>query len=73
MRRWPRRSRATAANLSFNLGFAVFGGTAPLVAAWLVARTGGLSVLALYLTALALCSVVACLYLTDRHGVDLSP
>lgn len=70
---FPWRVRATAANLSLNLGFAVFGGTAPMVAAWLVARTGGLSALALYLTALALCSVVACLVLTDRRGVDLSP
>ena len=70
---FPWRVRATAANLSFNVGFAVFGGTAPMVAAWLVARTGGLSALALYLTALALCSVVACLVLTDRRGVDLSP
>ncbi len=70
---FPWRVRATAANLSLNLGFAVFGGTAPMVAAWLVARTGGLSALALYLTALALCSVIACLFLTERRGIDLSP
>ena len=70
---FPWRVRTTATNLSLNLGFAVFGDTAPMIAAWLVAGTGGLSALALYLTALALCSLVGCLFMTERRGIDLSP
>lgn len=70
---FPWRIRTTAANFSLNLSMAVFGGTAPMIGAWLTARTGGLSALALYLSALGICSVVACLFLTERRGADLSP
>lgn len=37
---FPRRVRVTAASISYNLPFALFGGTAPMVAAWLVRQTG---------------------------------
>lgn len=37
---FPRRIRVSAASLSYNLPYALFGGTAPIVATWLVSGTG---------------------------------
>ncbi len=70
---FPWRVRTTAASFALNLSMAIFGGTAPMIGSWLVGRTGGLSALALYLSALGLCSAIACVFLTERRGVDLSP
>ena len=36
----PWRVRCTVLSIAYNLGMALLGGTTPLVAAWLVARTG---------------------------------
>ena len=68
---FPWQVRATGVNLSLNLSLAVFGGTGPMIAAWLVSRTGDLAALAVYLTVLAVLSTVASLYLTERRGVAL--
>jgi MHS family proline/betaine transporter-like MFS transporter len=69
---FPWRVRTTAANLALNIPFALFGGTAPMVAAWLVAETGGTSAVAAYLSILGILSVVACLFLRDGRGIVLS-
>ena len=36
----PLRVRCTAVSLGYNISFGVIGGLTPLVASWLVARTG---------------------------------
>ncbi len=69
---FPWRVRTTSANLSLNVTLAVFGGTAPMVATWLVAETGDLTAVAVYLSLLAVLSGIACFFLTDRHNVDLN-
>lgn len=39
----PTRVRSTGISLAYNVPVAVFGGTAPLISAWLLTRTGDLS------------------------------
>ncbi|HEY9385258.1 MAG TPA: MFS transporter [Gemmatimonadales bacterium] len=57
----PWRVRCTVLSVGYNVGIALLGGTTPLVAAWLVARTGMILSPAIYLAAvgaLAFCAAV---------------
>jgi MHS family proline/betaine transporter-like MFS transporter len=47
----PWRVRCTVLSVGYNVGLALLGGTTPLVAAWLVARTGFIFSPAIYLAA----------------------
>jgi MHS family proline/betaine transporter-like MFS transporter len=47
----PWRVRCTVLSVGYNVGVALLGGTTPLVAAWLVARTGMIMSPAIYLAA----------------------
>ncbi|WP_019549281.1 MFS transporter [Streptomyces sulphureus] len=58
---FPARVRGTGVAVGYNLSFALFGGTAPLLMTFAVERTGNLSVPALYLVAVALVSLPAVL------------
>lgn len=59
----PWRVRCTVLSIAYNLGMAVLGGTTPLVAAWLVSRTGLKLAPALYLTGAAAVTFIAALLL----------
>ncbi|MFL4476045.1 MFS transporter [Paeniglutamicibacter sp. MACA_103] len=37
---FPTRTRLSAATISYNMGYTIFGGTAPLLATYLISRTG---------------------------------
>jgi len=37
---FPQKIRVTAVSVSYNIPFAIFGGTSPMVAVWLIERTG---------------------------------
>ena len=50
---FPPRLRFSGMALGFNLTLALFGGTAPLVATWLIATTGRLTAPAWYLVVIA--------------------
>jgi len=52
----PTEVRYTGIALGTNVAFAIFGGTAPLVATWLIKATGDLAAPAWYLVAVALVS-----------------
>ena len=54
---WPYSGTA----IGYNLALALFGGTAPLVATWLIARTGNLAAPAWYLTILSAMSLLCVL------------
>ena len=56
---FPVNNRYTAIGLSYNITLALFGGTAPMVATWLIKVTGNIASPALYLAVLAVISVVA--------------
>ena len=60
---FPHRVRCSAVSVAYNLPLALFGGTAPMVAAWLIARTGADLSPASYLTACAAISLAAVLTL----------
>jgi MHS family proline/betaine transporter-like MFS transporter len=67
----PWRVRCTVLSVAYNIGMALLGGTTPLVAAWLVARTGVTLAPALYLTAAAGLAFIgaALLPATTRHSL----
>jgi MHS family proline/betaine transporter-like MFS transporter len=55
---FPPRLRYSGTAIGYNLALALFGGTAPLVATWLIAKTGDLAAPAWYLTVLAIVSLL---------------
>ncbi|MFT5140615.1 MAG: MHS family proline/betaine transporter-like MFS transporter [Lysobacterales bacterium] len=56
---FPVRARYTAIGLSYNITLAIFGGSAPLVATWLIQATNNLASPAIYLAGLALISFIS--------------
>jgi len=61
---FPTNVRFTGFALPFNIGVAIFGGTSPLIAAWLIQETGNDYVPAFLIMAFALLGAIA--LLTDR-------
>ncbi|MGW4126031.1 MFS transporter [Nocardia sp. NPDC004711] len=67
---FPARIRTTASGISYQIAYAVFGGSAPYLATWLVAR-GHLAAPGYYLASLcAVSMVVAALGFSNRSQVD---
>ena len=64
----PTRVRCTGIGIGYNLALGLFGGTAPLVATYLVSRTGSDFMPAYYLMAVSLISFVAALGLPETVG-----
>ncbi len=67
----PRRVRVSALSVSYSLCLSVFGGTTPLVAAYLVQRTGDDFAPVYYLIALAAVSFVTVLTIPETSGKAL--
>jgi MHS family proline/betaine transporter-like MFS transporter len=67
----PWRVRCTVLSVAYNVGVALLGGTTPLVAEWLMARTGVSLAPAMYLAAAAAVTCVAALLLPKgpRHSL----
>jgi MHS family proline/betaine transporter-like MFS transporter len=64
---FPARTRFSGFSIGYNASLALFGGTAPLLATWLVGRTGDPVAPAYYLAACALISALASLRVRDSH------
>ncbi|HBL47327.1 MAG TPA: MFS transporter, partial [Planctomycetaceae bacterium] len=62
---FSRGVRVSAASVSYNIPFAIFGGTAPMVAAWLVHSTGNPLSIAWYLSGIA--AISFCITLTVKE------
>ena len=62
---FPTRVRYTASAITYNVSFAVFGGTAPFVATYLVASTGNKLAPAIYLTVVAVGALIAALSIPE--------
>jgi MHS family proline/betaine transporter-like MFS transporter len=56
---FPARLRYSAIAVGYNISLALFGGTAPLVATWLIHRTGDLTAPTMYLLVTAVISGIA--------------
>jgi MHS family proline/betaine transporter-like MFS transporter len=67
----PWRVRCTVLSVGYNVGMAVLGGTTPMVATWLVARSGYSLAPAVYLAAAAALAFVGAIMLprAARHGI----
>jgi MHS family proline/betaine transporter-like MFS transporter len=69
---FPTSVRFTSFGLTFNTGNALFGGTAPFVATFLIASTGNMFAPAFYLMAAAAICFVALLQTTETAHKELS-
>lgn len=68
---FPTRARYTASAITYNLAYTVFGGTAPLVATWLISYTGNNLSPAYYLVAVACMALVGGLSLPETSRISL--
>ena len=68
---FPTKVRYTCFGLSFNLGNAIFGGTAPLIATFLILQTDNQFAPAFYLMAAALVALVALTRTKETANKDL--
>ncbi len=68
---FPTRVRFTGVAISYNLSAAIFGGTAPMVGAWLHRVTGEQISLAYYLTGLALFSLCTLYFYKETYKNNL--
>ncbi len=69
---FPHGVRVSAVSVGYGLAYALFGGTAPAVAVWLIGRTGNDTAFAWYLIGLTAISLVLALGVRDRRGEPLS-
>ena len=69
---FPTRVRFTAVALSYNLGVAIFGGTAPMIGAALHKVTGSQISLSYYLVFLSTLCLCALLFYKETYKYNLS-
>jgi MHS family proline/betaine transporter-like MFS transporter len=70
---FPVHIRYSAMAVAYNGAFALFGGTAPIMATWMIKETGNLTVPAWYIAAAGIFSLVALLSLTGRYAKSDKP
>ncbi len=72
---FPTEVRYTASAITYNLSYAIFGGTAPFVATFLIATTGNNLAPAIYITIVAVGAFVAALLIpeTANRTLDSNP
>ncbi|MEN8642384.1 MFS transporter [Pseudomonas sichuanensis] len=68
---FPTRSRYTASAITYNVAYTLFGGTAPLVATWLIEQSGSRLAPAFYLVAIALLALLGGLGLPETSRLSL--
>jgi MHS family proline/betaine transporter-like MFS transporter len=68
---FPTRTRYTASAITYNIAYTIFGGTAPLMATWLIDLTGSNLAPAFYLVVIALLAMAGGLALPETSGISL--
>ncbi|WP_434677492.1 MFS transporter [Pseudomonas sp. R1-18] len=68
---FPTRTRYTASAITYNMAYTLFGGTAPLVATWLISTTGSNLSPAFYLVAVSVLALVGGLALPETSKISL--
>ncbi len=68
---FPTRTRYTASAITYNMAYTIFGGTAPLMATWLISTTGSNLSPAFYLIAVALLALAGGLALPETSRISL--
>ncbi|AIL64717.1 Proline/betaine transporter [Rickettsiales bacterium Ac37b] len=69
---FPTSVRFTGIALSYNLSAAIFGGTTPMVAAWLIRYTNMNDALAFYIILFAIISLITLYYFRDNYDKPLA-
>jgi MHS family proline/betaine transporter-like MFS transporter len=75
---FPTRTRYTGSAITYNMAYTLFGGTAPLMATWLISLTGSNLAPAFYLVLIALLAMAGGMALPETsrmslHGEDNEP
>lgn len=65
---FPTRVRYTASAITYNVSYAIFGGTAPFVATWLIAATDNRIAPAIYITVVAAVAFAVALLTPETAG-----
>jgi len=65
---FPTNIRSTGMSVSYNLGVTLFGGFAPLILTWLVARTGSLLAPSYYYMVVAIVSLIGLTVARTKQG-----
>ncbi|HVS24294.1 MAG TPA: MFS transporter, partial [Gammaproteobacteria bacterium] len=68
---FPHAVRVSAVSVGYGLAYALFGGTAPFVAVWLIARTGNDVAFAWYIVAVTAVSIAIAIGLRERSRAPL--
>lgn len=68
---FPTRVRYTASGITYNVAYALFGGTAPYIATWLIDVTGNPISPAIYLTVIAVGAFIATTLMPETAGREL--
>lgn len=68
---FPTSYRATGHAIAYQLAVAIFGGTTPLIATWLVSSTGSPLAPGLYVTAIALIGLILVQFVPETKGIRL--
>jgi MFS transporter, MHS family, proline/betaine transporter len=68
---FPTRTRYTASAITYNMAYTIFGGTAPLMATWLISTTGSNLSPAFYLMVVAVLGLVGGLALPETSKISL--
>ena len=68
---FPTRTRVTGATMSFNIGYTIFGGTAPFIGTWLLLRTGDQLSPAYYMIAIAAMALFAAVTMRETAHAPL--
>ena len=63
--------RYTGLSFGFNVGLAIFGGTCPLIATWLIEMTGNNSSPAFYIMLAAVCALLTSTYILEKRGQQI--
>jgi MHS family proline/betaine transporter-like MFS transporter len=69
---FPHSVRVSAVSVGYGLAYAVFGGTAPAVAVWLISRTGNDLAFAWYIVVLTAVSLTVAFTTRERRGEPLA-
>jgi MHS family proline/betaine transporter-like MFS transporter len=68
---FPTRTRYTASAITYNMAYTLFGGTAPLLATWLIGQTGSNLSPAFYLMAVAAMALAGGMALPETSRISL--
>jgi MHS family proline/betaine transporter-like MFS transporter len=68
---FPHAVRVSAVSVGYGLAYALFGGTAPVVSVWLIAKTGNDVAFAWYIAAITAISLVIALGARERSRAPL--